>query len=133
MRSALQLLGGIAVAGAVAAGSTAFTASGITATTTAGASFLGGTVSQGVDGATVGSVVFHFTSAANTSIDSVTITFTDAAATGKTATVTAVGPATPPVFTCGAIAGAVTSAVTCTVPAYAMAGNTINTLTIAVA
>lgn len=52
MRSALQMLGGVAVAGVVATGSTAFTASGVTNSIST-ATFLGGSVTQNVDGATL--------------------------------------------------------------------------------
>ena len=57
----LQILGGVAVAGVVAAGATAFTASGVanSITQTADASvFLGGTIGQSVTGAEVTGITF---------------------------------------------------------------------------
>ncbi len=76
MRSMLQLLGGVAVAGTVAAGSTAFTAAGFT--NNAGAQFVGGTVTQTVTGATLSSIGYGFTNApANTRINTVTLTFVE--------------------------------------------------------
>jgi hypothetical protein len=74
MRSMLQLLGGVAVAGAVAAGTTAFTATGLA--TNAGASgFVGGTISQTVTGATLSSITYHTDTTPGDSVDSITMVF----------------------------------------------------------
>lgn len=88
MRSALQLLGGVAVAGVVAAGSTAFTATGLTngAGTT---QFIGGTVTQTVTGATLTGVTYSFGDVAKTKVRSVVLAFTGA--DGKIATVVPAG------------------------------------------
>ncbi|GIE33441.1 hypothetical protein Ait01nite_064860 [Actinoplanes italicus] len=57
MRNMIQLLGGVAVAGVVAAGSTAFTAgSGLTATPAT--AVVGGTASVAVSGANIGALTF---------------------------------------------------------------------------
>lgn len=88
MRSAVQMLGGVAVAGVVAAGSTAFTATGLT--NSAGASqFIGGTVTQTVTGATLTGVTYSFGDVAKTKVRSVVLAFTGA--DGKTATVVPAG------------------------------------------
>lgn len=58
--SLLQMLGGVAVAGVVAAGSTAFTAGGVSvAGLGATNAFLGGKVSQAVHGATITGMVLN--------------------------------------------------------------------------
>ena len=64
MRNMIQLLGGVAVAGAVAAGSTAFTAMGLTSSVnTAGTTvFVGGSVTHNV----VGGVLMNVTATTNT-------------------------------------------------------------------
>ncbi|BEL09963.1 hypothetical protein Q0Z83_081540 [Actinoplanes sichuanensis] len=58
MRNMIQLLGGVAVAGAVAAGSTAFTASGLSGAPAS--TFVGGKASLGVKGAVMSSFAFDF-------------------------------------------------------------------------
>jgi hypothetical protein len=66
MRNMLQLLGGVAVAGVVAAGSAAFTAPGGLANGVTGQkSFLGGTVSHSIVGASLSALDF-------TSVDATT-------------------------------------------------------------
>ena len=79
MRSALQLFGGIAVAGVVAAGSTALTGMGITSSQTTQA--IGGTVTQTITGADLTSIVYHPDASDPTgrTIDKMTINFTGAA------------------------------------------------------
>jgi hypothetical protein len=69
----LQLLGGVAVAGAVAAGTTAFTASGLS-NTISGSSFVGGTITQNVVGAVLSAAVFHPVTTGSNNIDSITLT-----------------------------------------------------------
>jgi hypothetical protein len=64
MRSMLQLLGGVAVAGAVAAGTTAFTAGGVD--TTGAVALAGGTAAITVEGAQLDSAVFITGSTAGT-------------------------------------------------------------------
>jgi hypothetical protein len=82
MRSMLQLLGGVAVAGVVAAGSTALTGMGMTSSQTTQA--IGGTVTQTVTGADLTSIVYHSVGADVTgrTIDKMTITFTGAIGKG---------------------------------------------------
>lgn len=100
MRNMVQLIGGVAVAGAVAAGTTAFTATGLT--NSAGASaFVGGSISQTVTGAALSTIAYGFYDApANTTINLVTLTFADATA-GKTPTISFTGGSGA--FTCTAI------------------------------
>lgn len=76
MRNIMQLVGGVAVAGAVAAGSTAFTATGFTAGGGVPATlFVGGTISQTVQGATLSGVVYSYSNTTNTTINGATLTF----------------------------------------------------------
>jgi hypothetical protein len=106
MRSALQLLGGVAAAGAVAAGATAFTASGVTTSSTAALpQFIGGTVTQAVTGAELSNIAYAFSDATNTIISSVTLTFLSGSANGKAVTLTPVGggiTGTAATWTCAA-------------------------------
>jgi hypothetical protein len=120
MRNMVQLLGGVAVAGAVAAGSTAFTAnSGLAfagSSTGTATQFVGGQVTQTVTGATISTVAYAFADgAAKTQVNGVTITFSDSAANGKTVTLTPGGGAYGDVavadqFYCPAVSG---TSVTC--------------------
>ncbi|MEV0896363.1 hypothetical protein [Actinoplanes sp. NPDC049802] len=110
MRNIVQLVGGVAVAGAVAAGATAFTAGGGVAlggangaTTT---KFIGGAASQTVSGATVTDIAYTWVAdGTNTKLSSLLLTFADATA-GKTPTVTLnglVASSGGATFTCAAI------------------------------
>ncbi|MEU4158797.1 hypothetical protein [Actinoplanes sp. NPDC026670] len=121
MRNMIQLLGGVAVAGVVAAGSTAFTAGaglGLTETSTATSSrFIGGSVTQTVSGARINGITYAYANApSNTQVTGVTITFNDAAANGKTITVVpgggAYGAATADEFYCPAIGSATVTCIT---------------------
>ncbi|MFI1993295.1 hypothetical protein [Actinoplanes sp. NPDC020271] len=76
MKSILQLVGGVAVAGAVAAGSTAFTAAGLT--NGAGTVVGGGKLSAfNVVGAQLGSVKFGYVSGNADQINKILMTITD--------------------------------------------------------
>lgn len=91
MRTALQLLGGVAVAGAVAAGSTAFTAAGFT-NSVSGATFIGGVQHQSVTGADL--VTFAATTTADPSQSQITqflLTFASTTPVGRTVTLTTDG------------------------------------------
>ncbi|GAA2870443.1 hypothetical protein Acy02nite_19410 [Actinoplanes cyaneus] len=120
MRNLIQLVGGVAVAGAVAAGSTAFTAgSGFFGGTSASAPVIvGGALSTGivVTGATINTLVFNHNAAPST-IDSLNITLkTDAnvAITNGTLKVTVTaGTGTLTEITCGYVASS-TNAFVCT-------------------
>ena len=108
MRNVLQLLGGVVVAGAVAAGSTAFTAAGVT-NTISGSQLVGGAISQNVHGAKLTKLALQTDPAAPTQVmgtvsmdletdagaplaatDIVTVAFTGA--TASTGTVGAIAP-----------------------------------------
>lgn len=89
MRSALQLLGGVAVAGAVAAGSTAFTAAGVISN--AGTGFVGGKVAQTVEGATISTIAYTLDATNGTKVHSILLTFADVHTDGKTPTLTFTG------------------------------------------
>ncbi|MEV6343398.1 hypothetical protein [Actinoplanes sp. NPDC051851] len=114
MRSMLQLVGGVAVAGAVAAGSTAFTASNGLTNGAGTTQFIGGTVSQTVTGASLSAVTYAFNDATKTQITGVTLTFTDSAANGKAVTLTPTGTgygsASADQFYCPTVSG---TSVTC--------------------
>ena len=77
----LQLIGGVAAAGVVAAGSTALTGNGLTTTgNAAAAQYIGGTVSQTVNGGYVLSdVAYTFIDSAKTQINGVNLTFSPGA------------------------------------------------------
>lgn len=91
MRTSTKLVGAFAVAGLIAAGGSAFTATGVT--NNAGASqFVGGTVSQTVSGATLSSIAYTFADTSNTAVTAANLTFADDALTyGKTVTATLSG------------------------------------------
>jgi hypothetical protein len=98
-----KILGALAVSGLVAAGGAAFTGTGVT--NSAGSNqFVGGTVSQGVTGATLSGVVYAFGDApANTAVHAVALTFADVNSDGKTPTVVFTG-GNAVAFTCDVIA-----------------------------
>jgi hypothetical protein len=112
MRNIMQLVSGVAVAGVVAAGSTAFTAGGLATSATP---FVGGLVTQAVTSiGTVDTVTFTFSDAARTTISGATVHFatdaTDGATVGITSTVTG---GSNPTWTCGTV-NAGTNVSTCT-------------------
>jgi hypothetical protein len=133
MRSMLQLLGGVAVAGAVAAGTTAFTNSGVTMP---GAVFIGGSASITPVGAPITSVVATYASS-NTQISQFDVTFTGGAsstAVGKTVTLavtdgTATWGSASTGFTCTTVNASGVSACT---PASTYTPGSITNLTITV-
>jgi hypothetical protein len=87
----LQLLGGVAVAGAVAAGSTAFTANGIQ-NTISGSTFLGGSVSQSVTGANLTAMSATTSDApTNRLVTAFDLTFDGNTPAGRTVTLTSDG------------------------------------------
>lgn len=95
MRKSFKIAGGIAVAGVLAAGSYAFTATGL-ATNTDPAVFLGGTISQTVSGATLDSIAYGYADGpADTKVSLVTLTFTDNSADGHTVSVVLDNGVTP--------------------------------------
>lgn len=84
------LVGAAALTGAVIATGSAFTATGIGMSAPA-SQFLGGTVAQSVTGATLSTVVYGFEDASNTSVNSITLTFSDSNANGAAVTLTPSG------------------------------------------
>ncbi|WP_127545859.1 hypothetical protein [Actinoplanes sp. OR16] len=89
----MQLLGGVAVAGVVAAGSTAFTAGGLTGPGTT--TFVGGKITNTVTGATLSSIkatTANQTDAA-TRISAFELTFDSATPVGSVVTLTTDGAA----------------------------------------
>lgn len=111
MRNMLQLLGGVAVAGVVAAGSTAFTAAGLTSSVnTAGTTvFAGGSVTQTVVGGILTNVTTASANASGTQINQFTLQFNNTTPAGRTVTLTtdgtptASGGATPTGWFCQAV------------------------------
>jgi hypothetical protein len=82
MRTSNKILAAAAFAGVVAVSSSAFTGSGVT--NNAGSTqFVGGTVSQGVTGATLSSVAYSYADSSKTAIHSALLTFADTASDGK--------------------------------------------------
>jgi hypothetical protein len=115
MRNIMQLVGGVVVAGAVAAGSTAFTAPVGMTDGIATDTFIGGNVTQNVIGGTLTALVFTAdTTQAVTRVSAFTATFTDVPNT-TAVTASAVG-GTPGGSATGWECTAVsTNATTCTV------------------
>lgn len=102
MRKSVKIAIATAFAGLVAAGGAAFTATGITNTVEPN-QFVGGTVTQTVEGATLATVTYGYEDAAQTKVNSVDIKFTDDNATGQTVTLTANGTDSP--FPAGVVLG----------------------------
>ena len=89
MRNMMQLLGGVVVAGAVAAGATAFTGAGVTLSGLNGATaskFVGGQIGQTVTGAIVTDVVYSLDSTDKSKIMYVNATLTTQAGADLTST-----------------------------------------------
>lgn len=127
--SMIQLLGGVAVAGAVAAGTTAFTNSGVTMPTS---QFIGGSAAIVPVGASVTGITPTWANS-NTEISDFTVAFSGSSADGKTGTLV-VTDATgnsgggAPAFNCGAISS---SSMTCTAASTYTVG-TITNITVTV-
>lgn len=114
MRKSAKVITALSVTGLAVVAGSAFTGAGLsTAGQASSAQFVGGTVSQNVDGATLTSVVYGFTDGTKTAVDEVTLTFTDAAG-GRTPDVTLAG-GTVADFTCTAIDADLFTSV-CTIP-----------------
>ncbi|GAA1814499.1 hypothetical protein HC028_26355 [Planosporangium flavigriseum] len=91
MRKSFKVAGGLAVAGIIAASGSAFTATGLATSGTAAApQFVGGSISQTVDGADLSEIAYGFTDDTKTAVDSITLTFA-AVPDGKTVTAEATG------------------------------------------
>jgi hypothetical protein len=90
MNLPIKLLGSLAVAGMVAAGGNAFTATGFT-TNAPGTAVLGGTVTQNAIGAVMQSVVYQDGGVASTTglVDTILVTFTTNLPTTATVKLTA--------------------------------------------
>jgi hypothetical protein len=126
MRKSAQILSAVAVAGLVAAGTSAFTGTGVT--NNAGATqFIGGTVSQSITGGTLSSVAYTFGDDSNTAIHTATLTFADANTDGKTPTIAFTASSTQS-FTCTAIS--VSHVSTCTADATGQTGASAITITV---
>ncbi len=109
MRNMLQLLGGVAVAGAVAAGATAFTASGVTSTI-GSTSVVGGKLSQTIVGAEMTAATFTVDSAGNNEDRVTGVNLTLSGAGGATLPTTSVVKVS---FT-GTAGGTAVADITCT-------------------
>jgi len=102
MRTTTKVIGAVAIGAVVAASGAAFTAGGITAPAS---SFVGGSVTQTLTGATLASVVYDTDEAAN-KITSVTLTFSDESADAKTPSIAFGGAAVNGTYTCAAVEAA---------------------------
>ena len=100
-RLAIGVVGLSAAVGLAAGG--AFTGGGVTNNAPAN-QFIGGTVSQTVTGATLSTIGYTYTNDAHTIVDTVTLTFADANADGRTPTVTIL-PTPSTAFVCLPISG----------------------------
>jgi hypothetical protein len=127
MRTSTRLLTALAVGGVVAASGAAFTAGGVTAPAS---SFVGGSVSQTITGATLSSVVYDTDEALN-KITSVTLTFGDAAADARTPTIAFGGAAVNGTYTCAAVEAAAHTSLCSAAPTKADNNATALTITVA--
>jgi hypothetical protein len=127
MRTSTKMFGILAVGGVIAAGSSAFTAGGVTAPPSA---FVGGSVSQTITGAALASVVYDTDEALN-KITSVTLTFSDSAADTKTPTIAFNGATINGAYTCAAVEAAGHTSLCSAAPTKA--DNNVTGLTITVA
>jgi hypothetical protein len=97
------MIAAIALAGAAGTIGVAFTSTGVTTTGQAALpQFVGGTVRQDVDGATLEGIVYAFTDETNTAVTSVTLTFVDNLTDGKIPTIALSGGAGG-AYTCTAV------------------------------
>jgi hypothetical protein len=132
MRSALQMLAGVAVAGVVAAGSTAFTAAGLTTAGAGTANFVGGKIANlTVNGTQIDDINYGFADGAKTQINQIQLHFADTNSVGAVPVVVPAGGSwsNATTFSCTAI---VASSSTCT-PVLVETYSGITDLTITVA
>lgn len=117
MKNMTKILSAVAVAGLLTAGSSAFTAAGLSLAGSQQSVFVGGSVTQTVEGAHLGTIVYDYFSVPDAQIDGITLTFTGtgeelAELDGRTVTVD-VGAAafTAPAvqISCTAVASAVST------------------------
>jgi hypothetical protein len=114
MRKSFKIVVSVAAAGLVAAGGSAFTATGLaTSGTAASAQFVGGTISQAVTGATLNSIVYGYVDGTHTAVNSIILTFANANADGRAATAVATG-GNNGTFTCENVGATTTMVSTCT-------------------
>jgi hypothetical protein len=103
-KRAKLMVAAISVLGAVGIAGTAFTSTGVTTTgQAASAQFVGGTVTQSVDGATLSSIAYGFADGTNTAVNAVTLTFANDLTDGMTPTVAFTGGDAEATFTCAAV------------------------------
>lgn len=99
MRKSTKLIGAVGVAALTVAASSAFTAGGLTAPAS---SFVGGSVSQSITGATLSNIAYDTNEATN-KISSVTLTFSTTAVDTKTPTLAFSGAVVNGIYTCAAV------------------------------
>jgi hypothetical protein len=129
MRKFTKIITATAFVGLAAAGGSALTGSGIT--NNAGASqFVGGSISQGITGATLSSIAYTFGDApVNTAVHSFLVTFGDANVDAKTPTVALTG-GNAVAFTCTAVEATLHTS-TCTTDGADRTGVTSTLITVA--
>ncbi|MDT4987951.1 MAG: hypothetical protein QOI74_2045 [Micromonosporaceae bacterium] len=132
MRKSTQFIAAAGFAGLVAVGGAAFTGSGLsTSGTAASDSFVGGTVSQSIKGATLTDISYSYVDASNTAIESAALTFADEAATyGKTITAVLSG-GTGTNLTCTGTLSVTVHSVTCSSDAAGYTGASSLAVTVA--
>jgi len=113
MRNMIQLFGGVAAAGLVAAGATAFTGSGLASTVTAPNSFIGGSTTVSVAGATIDTVTYGYSDGSvKQQLSTIALHLTDVNSAGAAVTLaTTVTGGSNPTWTCTAVSA---QASTCT-------------------
>ncbi|WP_104172052.1 hypothetical protein [Arthrobacter sp. Y81] len=115
MRKSAKIITALSVAGLAVAAGSAFTGGGLsTSGTAAEDSYVGGSVTQNINGATLTDTSYAYVvGGSNTAVASVTLTFADEPATyGKTVTA-ALGGGSGTNLTCAGALGAVNHVVTC--------------------
>lgn len=128
MQQSTRVAAAVLVAGLAAAGTAAFTGTGVTNNADP-SQFVGGTVTQTVSGATLSSIVYGFSDPqAKTAIDTATLTFADGEADTKVPTVVFTASSPEP-FTCTAIGGGQHTSV-CTADSAAQTGASAISITV---
>jgi hypothetical protein len=90
MKTPTKVITALALAGIAVAGGAAFTATGVDMTAPA-TQFLGGTVSQAVQGATLSNIAYTYVNPDHLAVQTITMTFAGAEGQGKVVTLAANG------------------------------------------
>jgi hypothetical protein len=132
MRKSTQFIAAAGFAGLVAVGGAAFTGSGLsTSGSAASDSFVGGTVTQSIKGATLTDIGYGYVDATNTAIESATLTFADEPTTYGKAVMATLSGGSGTNLTCAGTLSSTVHAVTCSSDATGYTGATSLAVTVA--